>query len=270
MILTATLRWALTSNAATDLAASIVGAQPLLTRVASYQLSDSSSRRFFQFLSQRQSAKHFYQHSLFLLANCLSLIFGDQDPSPSRPEDAAELTAFRPLPPSNFSSRWMSLWTDCQKWYGDRPVHVRQVVDIRGVEAEQIDAQNSSFPILIYTTPLALVANAVYHITSLLLLMHKPRLLKPLTDQRCFASHTWHAHSIAGIATSNESIEQWDPILVAGLLMTARKMTHESQQAVLLDRFRKITAMTGIKLDREIEALQSGWNISRYHEESAT
>lgn len=115
---------------------------------------------------------------------------------------------------------------------------------------------------------MALVANAVYHITSLLLLAHKPRLLKSLPGPRCLTSHIWHAQSIAGIAASNDSLEQWDPILVAGLLLIAREMTHESQQTVLLERLRRITATTGINLERETEALQSVWRIARYDEES--
>jgi hypothetical protein len=147
-------------------------------------------------------------------------------------------------------------------------VNVQQIVDIRGGEADQIDPDHdSSFPILIFTTPMALVANAVYHIISLLLLTHKPRLLKSLPGPRSVTSHIWHAQSIAGIAASNDSPEQWDPILVASLLTIAREMTHESQQAVILERLAKITATTGIKLDRETEALQASWNLARYEEE---
>ncbi|KFY03134.1 hypothetical protein V490_00281 [Pseudogymnoascus sp. VKM F-3557] len=251
-----------------DLAASIVSAQPLLMPLRSYLLNDCSSGRSFRSLSQRQSAKQIYQHSLFLLADCLSLIFGGQEPSSSRPY-YAQLPSSRSLPNSNFSSKWTSLWNDCQKWYNNRSAEVQQILEIRGVEADQIGTHNSpSFPILIYTTPLALVSNAVYHITSLLMLAHKPRLLKRLAGPGCFTSHIWHAQSIAGIATSNDSLEQWDPILVAGLLLVAKEMTHESQQSLVLNQLGRVTAMVGIKLDCEIEALKSGWNISRYDQDS--
>ncbi|KGO66629.1 hypothetical protein PEX1_064660 [Penicillium expansum] len=178
-----------------------------------------------------------------------------------------ELAAFPSLRQSHSLSQWTFLWSDCQKWYNERPVNVQQIVDIRGGEADQIDPDHdSSFPILIYTTPMALVANAVYHMISLLLLTHKPRLLKSLPGPRSVTSHIWHAQSIAGIAASNDSPEQWDPILVASLLTIAKEMTHESQQAVLLKRFSRITATTGINLDRETEALQAGWNLARYEE----
>jgi hypothetical protein len=146
---------------------------------------------------------------------------------------------------------------------------MRPIVDIRGAEAEEIDAENcSSFPILIYTTPLALLANTVYHITSFLLLTHKPRLLKALPGSRCFASRIWHAQVIAGIATSNEFREQWDMILIASLLTIAPEMTHTSQQSILLKQLDKITTVTGIKLSSEIDALRSGWDVSQYDEET--
>ena len=196
----------------------------------------------------------------------MSLIYGDPE-IPSPHATAPEL-AFPSFRQSHFLSQWTFLWTDCQKWYNERPVDVQQIVDIRGGEADQIDPDhNSSFPILIYTTPMALVANAVYHITSLLLLTHKPRLLKSLPGARCYTSHIWHAQSIAGIAASNDSPEQWDPILIASLLTIARDMTHESQQVVLLERLARITATTGINLDRETKALQASWNMARYEEE---
>lgn len=114
---------------------------------------------------------------------------------------------------------------------------------------------------------MALVANAVYHTISLLLLTHKPRLLKSLPGPRSVTSYIWHAQSIAGIAASNDSPEQWDPVLVASLLVIAKEMTHESQQTVILQCLAKITATTGIKLDREREALQAAWNLARYEEE---
>ncbi|KAJ5630380.1 uncharacterized protein N7484_010480 [Penicillium longicatenatum] len=208
----------------------------------------------------------FYQHALCLLGHCLALIYGG--PVSSLQVGSPELAAFPSLRQSHFLSQWTFLWSDCQKWYNDRPVDAQQVLDVRGGEADQIDPDHdSSFPILIFTTPMALVANAVYHITSLLLLTHKPRLLKSLPGPRCFTSHIWHAQAIAGIAASNDSPEQWDPVLVASLLFIARDMTHESQQAVLLERLRRITSTTGMNLELETDSLKSRWQVARFDEE---
>lgn len=44
-------------------------------------------------------------------------------------------------------------------------------------------------------------------------------------------------------------------------------MTHESQQAVLLERLKSITITTGMNLEREAESLQSAWRIARFDED---
>ncbi|KAF3019920.1 hypothetical protein E8E15_003803 [Penicillium rubens] len=250
-----------------DLAGSLFSSKPLLMPFRSLLRRDGTLLNHQQSM-RPQTVNTVYKHILCLLGHCLALIHGDRETSSPHTGASPDLAAFPSLRQSHSLSQWTFLWSDCQKWYNERPVDVQQIVDIRGGEADQIDPDHySSFPILIYTTPMALVANAVYHMISLLLLTHKPRLLKSLPGPRSVTSHIWHAQSIAGIAASNDSPEQWDPILIASLLTIAKEMTHESQQAVLLDRFSRITATTGIKLDRETEALQAGWNLARYEEE---
>jgi hypothetical protein len=252
-----------------DLASSILTAKQPIIPFRSYINRDGSPIQTSRPPLQPRSINQVYKHALSLLGHCLSLIYGGPDASLPQAATPSEFAAFPALQQSHFLSQWTFLWSDCQKWYNERPVDAQQIVDVRGGEADQIDPNHdSALPILIYTTPMALVANSAYHITSLLLLGHKPRLLKSLPGPRCFTSHIWHAQSIAGIAASNESPEQWDPVLVASLLLIARDMTHQSQQAVLMGIFRKITATTGIELDRETEALQSTWKIARFDEDS--
>ncbi|KAJ5680047.1 hypothetical protein N7536_011186 [Penicillium majusculum] len=250
-----------------DLAGSMSSSKPPLMPFRSLLRRDGTLLHHTQY-TRPQTVNSVYKHILCLLGHCLALIHGDREMPSPHTVTSPNLTAFPSLRQSHSLSQWTFLWSDCQKWYNERPVNVQQIVDIRGGEADQIDPDHdSSFPILIYTTPMALVANAVYHMISLLLLTHKPRLLKSLPGPRSVTSHIWHAQSIAGIAASNDSPEQWDPILVASLLTIAKEMTHESQQAVLLERFSRITATTGIKLDRETNALQAAWNLARYEEE---
>ncbi|KAJ5622503.1 hypothetical protein N7528_005735 [Penicillium herquei] len=251
-----------------DLAASISDLKSPITPFCSFIQRDGTSLHAAHSTASKSSVTRAYQHVLCLLGHCLALIYGNQDGSSPHAAGSPELAAFRSFRQSHFLSQWTFLWTDCQKWYHERPIDVQQIVDVRGSEADQIDPDHdSSFPILIYTTPVALVANAVYHITSLLLLNHKPRLLKSLPGPRCFTSHIWHAQSIAGIAASNDSPEQWDPILIAGLLLIAKEMTHHSQQKVLLERLKIITSTTGMNLERETETLQAAWRMARYDEE---
>ncbi|RHZ43906.1 uncharacterized protein CDV56_102381 [Aspergillus thermomutatus] len=233
-----------------DLAASIITSGPpqMLIRP---QVSPSESN----------SIKQVYQHILLLLAHTLCFIYGGPTTYLEGLREEDRVPALNPV------SQWTYLWTECRRWYQNRPLQVQPVLDVRAVQADEIDPQNaSSFPILVYTTPLALVANAVYHVASFLLLTRKPRFVKTLTGPKCLSSSIWHAQSIAGIATSNDTVEQWDPILIAALLLIAKDMTHHLQQSAVLNRLRRVTVLTGINLDYEIESLQSQWRMSRYDE----
>jgi hypothetical protein len=245
-----------------DLASAITTAQPPLFSILPYMHNNDSLRSLSKSYSRTHSQKQVFQKALFILAESLSLIFGDDEIAFLQPQ-ITEGTSFMPTQISCFSSRWILVWADCQLWYSQRPVELRQVVEVRGLEVDRIDEQNiASFPILIYSTPLALVSNIVYHITSLLLLTQRPKLLPFLAGPRWSTSYTWHAQSIVGIATSNDSPVQWDPILVAGLIFVGKDMTHVSQQSVILERLRAITTATGMNLTGEIQALERGWHIA--------
>lgn len=249
-----------------DLGAAIWVTQPPLFPFLSYMTNDGFHGIGPRFVMQRHSPKHAFRHSLFLLASCLSMVFGHYETPSPRTENSPTATVSLIQTPS-LMSRWTSLWNDCQRWYGDRPKQVQQVLEIRGVDVDLIDTQNdSSFPILVYTNPLAITSNVVYHITSFLLLTHRPRLLTAVAGPRYFTSQVWHAQSIAGIAISNDFPEQWDPILIASLLLVAKDMTHASQQSAVLMRLEQISVMTGMKLYREIAALKTAWSIAGCNE----
>ena len=203
-----------------------------------------------------------FHNVLFLLARSLTVLFGNRL-SVQSPEysDSASFALSRSPP---LSTRWTTLWSETQKWYADRPVELRPVYEVRGVEASRVDIANqASFPIIVFTTSLALLANAVYHITSLLLLSYRPRLVKSIAGSRITRSPIWHAQCIAGIAETNDSPEYWDPLLVAGLFLAAKSMSHESQQTTILDTLHRIKQSTGMKLDDELHAMRSDWQIAR-------
>ncbi|KAM0475302.1 hypothetical protein ACHAPX_007056 [Trichoderma viride] len=244
-----------------DLAGSLLTDQPPLTTLGFAMNHDPADRTL------PLSTKSIHNACLLQLASCLQLLHGSNGSSIASPSPPFFMSATQePLPPSPgsyFSSKWSSLWSNCQQWYHNRPLEMQPILEIRSVEAGQIDADNeSSFPIPVYTSSIALQCNIVYHISSRLLLSRKPRLLRLSSRQRHLSSLSWHAQQIAGTATRNEFAEQWDPILVAGLLWIARDMTHPSQQESLLACFNQISSSTGINLDEDIRNLKDRWNVS--------
>ncbi|KAL7949056.1 hypothetical protein V8C42DRAFT_236162 [Trichoderma barbatum] len=242
-----------------DLAASLLTDQPPLTSLGFAMNHDPADRTL------PLSTKSIYNACLIQLASCLQLLNGSSIAAPSPPfYMPATQESISPGAGSYFSSKWSSLWSNCQQWYHSRPVEMQPILEIRSVEAGQIDADNdSSFPIPVYTSSIALQCNVVYHISSRLLLLRKPRLLRLSSRQRHLSSLSWHAQQIAGTATRNDFAEQWDPILIAGLLWIARDMTHPSQQESLISCFRQISSSTGIKLDEEVQALRARWSSSQ-------
>jgi hypothetical protein len=190
---------------------------------------------------------------LSILACSLSLAYGRATKSASGSQSMS-LEHHLPL------FGWTELWADCQTWYRRRPEELCPVLRCQAIEAGQIDPSSpASFPIELYSSVIALLPNVAYHLASLFLLSCKPRLVKPSADSKRAVSESWHMQSIAGIATRNDFREQWDPVLIAGLIHIGPRMTHESQQEALLSCLARASAATGLVLDHEIEALQSVW-----------
>lgn len=247
-------------NGNKDLAASLVASRAPLMSAFSYIQQHNSPPRSGTITSSL--SKLALQEVLFLLARSLTVVFDNHLPAQSAEYSAAASSTSSRLPP--LSTRWTTLWSENQKWYTDRPVELRQVYEVRGAELSRIDiASQASFPIIVFTTSLALLANAAHHITSLLLLSHRPRLVKSVAGSRSASSSIWHAQSIAGIAESNDSPDNWDPLLIAGLFLAARSMSHESQQAAVLETLHRLEKSTGMNLSGELHAITSDWHIAR-------
>jgi hypothetical protein len=189
----------------------------------------------------------------YILAECILLTSAEQHIISPSPTSTSE-------PRQAFSTRWLSLWNKCQLWYQNRPPEMCQVFSCRSVEAGIIDPSSTAlFPIEIFSSPLALVQNVTYHIASFLLLAQKPRLMQLQAPSRRASSNAWHMHSIAGICERNDFAEQWDPVLIAGLLLIAPNITHNSQQEVLLQCLRRASRATGLDLSDEILNLKICW-----------
>jgi hypothetical protein len=137
------------------------------------------------------------------------------------------------------------------------------ILDVKGGdESEKLDPHNESlFPIILFTTSLALIANVAYHISCLVLLDHKPRLIQLNTGPRSLTSTIWHAQRIAGMASCNRSPDCWDPLFIAGFLLAAKRMSHPSQHATTLNTLRRINQESALELNHEIARQESNWSV---------
>lgn len=247
------------TNSAADLASSIILRKPPLTSTSFYSPSGIVDAW------ETKSPKVAYDQALYYLTISLHFIHDGTQPLPYPfLHDPRNPSIQSLISHSTLSSKWLALWKSCQTWRERRPLPLRPIVEVGNMEAGRIDSMAlASFPIHLYTSALAIQANVVYHMTSLLLLAHKPRLLKLSGYPHHLTSQSFHVQGIAGIATTNEFAEQWDPILVAALLHIARDMTHQSQQMALRRCFHSIRVGTGINLDRELNDLEAHWSVGR-------
>lgn len=250
------------SDLGTDLAASILTSTPPSTNADFYLVQHPVSERSLIFFPV-------YNWTLYHLTSCLHFVFRASSASPEAARaspGSPEALSIAGAPPN-----WHTLWLRTQAWYDTRPMEMQSLVDVGSIEMSQIDPMNSaSFPIHLYSSAIAVQAATFYHITALLLLHHKPRLLNVPGRRQHLTSPNWHARAIAGIATSNEFPEQWDPIVIASLLYIAKDITHFAQQHAILQCFRNIAAQTGILLEEEAEQLRAQWAAASLVESTQT
>ncbi|KAL6689997.1 hypothetical protein J3F84DRAFT_390510 [Trichoderma pleuroticola] len=144
-------------------------------------------------------------------------------------------------------------------------MEVQPLLVVDSMEVSSINTlDDPSFPILLFTEPLALVANVTYYITSFLLLSRRPRLSKLWAHSSLVTSMAWHVQCVAGAVISNHYPESWDPVVFAGVLTAGKEMTHESQQTSLLKQLHRMIKAVGLDLESEVEQLQSSWIISHH------
>jgi hypothetical protein len=191
----------------------------------------------------------------------LALVYGS--PPYTHPKSTVDTTSFVKDTPAGFKSTWLALWADCQAWYNLRPATMRPVVYMSILEARRLDSKAlGAFPIHIYTNALSILANVAYHISALLLVLHKPSSLKVSAAPEKALTENWHVQSIIGMARQNEFPEQWDPVMCSGLLFVARWMTHKSQQTTLLSCLQKCSTTAGFGLQHEVHKIRELWKTS--------
>ena len=113
----------------------------------------------------------------------------------------------------------------------------------------------------VFTSATALQANLVMHMSAIVLLTHRPRLVNYAGLSPRLRSRSWHIQKIARMLVGNRFYEQWDPIVIAALLFVAKEMSHVSQQKVLSLCFQEITRTTQIPIEKDVSILRASWQL---------
>ncbi|KAJ5337574.1 hypothetical protein N7452_004302 [Penicillium brevicompactum] len=152
---------------------------------------------------------------------------------------------------------WMGLVEELEQWYRERPQGFQPMLELD--MDHQLAGPEMTLPVVLFANGAGLFGNQLYHTAMLILLHNRPRTAR-MGDFHSFAmSPLWHAQRICGIALHNDRRECWDPCLLASFLMAARRMTHESQQRVVIRAFERIRIVTGWDTSGCLHKLQAEW-----------
>ncbi|KAK0391175.1 hypothetical protein NLU13_0676 [Sarocladium strictum] len=147
---------------------------------------------------------------------------------------------------------WKEIFNSLDLWYSNRPQDFRPVLEI--------DKQDRLFPLLLFTSSAAIMANQMYHTAMLLLLQQRPRTLAAELGRSANLSPLRHAQKICGISLNNTGQSSWDFSLVASFYMAAKRMTYAPQQDTILKKLEQVRDMMGWNLSSLAPQLRQGWN----------
>jgi hypothetical protein len=153
---------------------------------------------------------------------------------------------------------WRQLVKELDQWYRMRPPEFHPMVDLDAHDPTL--SSDGGFSLVLFTNGAAVFSNQLYHTAMLMLLQDKPRTVQLTDFQSSVLSPLWHARRICSIALNNDRRDWWDPCLLASSLMTARYMTHESQQQEILQGFERIRNLTGWDISRSLDVLREEWS----------
>lgn len=147
--------------------------------------------------------------------------------------------------------RWSDLFHHLNKWYEDRPLEMRPILDISPATTDF----NQPFPILLFSSPAAIAGNQLYHTSALLMLQQKPRLVRLSPGTR---SILWHARRISAISISNTDHGCWTNC-VQPLWFAGRVMSHPAEHRAILDTYEMIERETGWGARWRADDLREYW-----------
>ena len=163
-------------------------------------------------------------------------------------------------PPIPMASAWTSCWSEAQIWYA---VRIEEMQPILELDAKFTSAtppttvKSCDMPHIVFSNAASIVANAVHHVTALLLIQHKPQLIRPAAEEASSTASSWHALRIAAISAAAVEHDVWDPLLTAAVIRAGQTLSHPAQVSAIVGLLREISQKSGMPLEDEILLLDS-------------
>ncbi|KAF2119600.1 hypothetical protein BDV96DRAFT_596303 [Lophiotrema nucula] len=154
---------------------------------------------------------------------------------------------------------WNSLVRCSEQWYAHRSVEFQPIIELYSRDGT---GSEDEFPMVVFTSGAAVLANQLHHFGMVLLLQNKPRFASATHPSSSFMSAHWHTHRICGIAINNDRQECWDPCLLSSYLFVARRITHHSQHTAIHNSLEDIQKLTGWNVSQHVNKLLEDWHMA--------
>lgn len=166
--------------------------------------------------------------------------------------------------PMPLASAWTSCWSEVQIWYALRLEEMQPMLELASEEDHDEKESDttplsapatSALPYIAFSNAASVVANAVHHLTAILLLQHKPRHIKPTAEPASSTSASWHAMRITAISAAAVEHDVWDPLLTTAVIRAAQILSHPAQIRAMSGILKAMSRQSGMCLDHEILSL---------------
>jgi len=151
--------------------------------------------------------------------------------------------------------QWQGLWQDVEDW------HITSTDDVKPIFERPAFHDEDDFPVMCFTTSMALFATFLYHSLIHMLLAAKPRLVDLGNRTETNTSILYHAKRVCAIAAGNRESLKWDLFMIPLLESAARYMTHQHQQQRVLQAFDFVVATMGWKVEGVVNRLTTSWTL---------
>jgi hypothetical protein len=163
----------------------------------------------------------------------------------------AHFRTYSSQPPSSIpAAQWHKQWQALQHWYALRTHDMKQIMELP-------PGDNQEFPIIVFTSHCATVANAAHHMSAAFLLRRKPRLLKFGAEPDSSTSVLWHLNRAIGIVVQAAYSGCWDISTTAILLSCARYLSSVQQIQAVIRSVAQIRDLSGLQLSNSLVSLEN-------------
>ena len=216
---------------------SSAGKNSMPLSLSQYYASDTLSTMT-SYIRSQTWGDGYARYALFLTTTVLSTVSADVSDL-QRDQTSKEL------------NQWKALHDLLEDFYNCRPEAMQPLMSYPSI----LDDENNLFPMVLFGTGAAVMANLLYHTASILLLQHKPTDIELPKNHK---SIVWHARQILGTVAECQQ-GSVTPFAYQPLVIAGKAVVDSVEQEKILEMIRSLEQTSGWRSSWCVEELQATW-----------